>query len=74
MVARQTEGYLWRQDAFGSLTRKSEAAGPIPIEDAISESMAQLSRDLLVRAIFSKSLIVFLFHPSHDLMSTSYRC
>jgi pyruvate kinase len=50
-VARQTEAYLWRLGAFGSLTRHSGTVRPIPIEDAISESMAQLSRDLLVRAI-----------------------
>lgn len=67
MVARQTEGYLWGQGAFGSLTRKSEAAGPIPIEDAISESMAQLSRDLLVRAI----IVISLTGRSMAVMSSS---
>jgi pyruvate kinase len=56
MIARQTEGYLWRQGAFVSLARKSDADRPIPVEDAISESMAQLSRDLLVRAIIVLSL------------------
>lgn len=50
-IARQTEAYLWRQGAFASLTRNHEAARPFPIEDALSESMAQLSRDLLARAI-----------------------
>ena len=50
-IARQTEAYLWRQGAFASLTRNPEAARPFPIEDALSESMAQLSRDLLARAI-----------------------
>jgi len=50
-IARQTEGYLWKQGAFGSLTRHNETVKPFPVEDAISESMAQLSRDLLVRAI-----------------------
>lgn len=67
MVARQTEGYLWRQGAFGSLTRKSDAAKPIPIEDAISESMAQLSRDLLVRAI----IVISLTGRSMAVMSSS---
>jgi pyruvate kinase len=50
-IARQTEGYLWRQGAFGSLTRSPDAERPIPVEDALSESMAQLSRDLMVRAV-----------------------
>jgi pyruvate kinase len=67
MVARQTEGYLWRQGAFGSLARKSGAVTPIPIEDAISESMAQLSRDLLVRAI----IVISLTGRSIAVMSSS---
>lgn len=50
-IARQAEAYQWSQGAFSSLTESREAAKPIPIEDAISESTAQLSRDLLVRAI-----------------------
>ena len=67
MVARQTEGYLWRQGAFGSLARKSEEARPVPVEDAISESMAQLSRDLLVRAI----VVLSLTGRSMSVMSSS---
>jgi len=55
-ITRQTEGYLWRQGAFGSLTRQYETEGQFPIEDALAESMAQLSRDLLVRAIIILSL------------------
>ena len=55
-IARQTEAYLWRQGAFASLTRNHEAARPFPIEDALSESMAQLSRDLLARAIMIISI------------------
>ena len=50
-VARQTEGYLWRQGAFGTLARHPEAPRPLPVEGALSESVAQLSRDLRVRAI-----------------------
>ncbi|MBL7179184.1 MAG: pyruvate kinase [Pseudomonadota bacterium] len=50
-IARQTEAYLWSRGAFGSLTRRHETARPFAVEDALSESMAQLSRDLLVRAI-----------------------
>ncbi|MBN2125033.1 MAG: pyruvate kinase [Deltaproteobacteria bacterium] len=55
-IIRQTEGYLWKQGAFDSLTRKRGTPRPLPIEDALSESMAQLSRDLLVRAIAVLSL------------------
>ncbi len=50
-IARQTEGYLWRQSAFGSLSRKPDAAPPMAIEDALSESVAHLSRNLRARAI-----------------------
>lgn len=50
-IARQTEAYLWRRGAFGSLTWHHRAPRPLPVEDALSESMAHLSRDLLVRAI-----------------------
>jgi len=50
-IARQTEGYLWEQGAFGTLTKIRDAAPPLAVEDALSKSMALLSRDLLVRAI-----------------------
>jgi len=50
-VARQMEGYLWMQGAFGSLTRQNESVLPLSVEDALSEFMAHLSRDLRVRAI-----------------------
>lgn len=66
-IARQTEAYLWRQGAFGSLTRKHEAARPFPIEDALSESMAQLSRDLFARAI----MIISIQGRSLAVMSSS---
>ncbi|MBC8432241.1 MAG: pyruvate kinase [Desulfobacterales bacterium] len=66
-IARQTEAYLWRQGAFGSLTRNHEAARPFPIEDALSESMAQLSRDLLARAI----MIISIQGRSLEVMSSS---
>ena len=66
-ITRQTEAYLWRQGAFGSLTRKHETAGTIPIENALSESTAQLSRDLMVRAI----VIISLQGRSLAVMSSS---
>lgn len=55
-IARQTEGYLWRQGRFGALQKEPEGGVPYSFEDALSESMAQLSRDLLVRAIMVISL------------------
>ncbi|MFH1985546.1 MAG: pyruvate kinase [Pseudomonadota bacterium] len=50
-IARQTEGHLWRLGVFGSLARKPEGERPYPVEDALSEAMAKLSRDLLARSI-----------------------
>jgi pyruvate kinase len=50
-IARQIEGYLWEQSAFGSLTGRRETALPLLVEDALSKSLARLSRDLLVRGI-----------------------
>jgi pyruvate kinase len=50
-VARQTEGYLWRLGAFGTLARPAKTEPPLPSEGALSASMAQLSRDLRVRAV-----------------------
>lgn len=66
-IARQTEAYLWRQGAFGSLARHDQTAIPFPMEDALSESMAQLSRDLLVRAI----VVISLQGRSLAVMSSS---
>ncbi len=50
-IARQTEGNLWKQGAFGGLSKHEHMKPPIRVEDAVAESTAQLSRDLLVRAI-----------------------
>ena len=50
-VVRQTEAYQWRRGAFGSLSRHYDTPRPLPAEDALSEAVARLSRDLLVRAI-----------------------
>lgn len=66
-IARETEGYQWRQGAFGSLTRSQEFSLPIPVEDALSESMAQLSRDLMVRAI----MVISMGGRSLAVMSSS---
>ena len=66
-IARQTEAYLWRRGAFGSLSRRYDTPRPLPVEDAISESMAHLSRDLLVRAI----VVISLNDHSLAVMSSS---
>ena len=50
-IIRQTEGYLWRQGFFGTLRSRTKGKRPYAIEDALSESMAKLSRDLMARAI-----------------------
>jgi pyruvate kinase len=66
-IARQMEGYLWKQGAFGSLTRKQQNVLPRAVEDALSEFMAHLSRDLLVRAI----MVISLQGRSLAVMSSS---
>ena len=50
-IARQTEGYLWSEGAFGTFRRIENAETPIPFGDAVARSTALLSRDLMVRAI-----------------------
>jgi len=67
IISRQAEGYLWRQGAFGTLIRKDDKDRPIPIEDAIAESTAHLSRDLLVRSI----LVISIQGRSVAVMSSS---
>ena len=55
IIARQTEGYLWQTDTFGTLTYTEQNTGACPIDHpigmALARSTAQLSRDLHVRAI-----------------------
>ena len=67
-IARQAEGYLWRLGAFGALTRKTDQPPPLSVENALSASMAQLSRDLRVRAIV---VVSFLHGHSLAVMSAS---
>ena len=51
-VARQVEGFLWSEGAFGSITDREETlVPPLPLHVAVARSTAQLSRDLRVRAI-----------------------
>jgi pyruvate kinase len=49
-IARQTEGYLWEQGAFGTFTISSGPSGD-RFGAALAQATAQLSRDLQVRAI-----------------------
>jgi pyruvate kinase len=54
-IARQTEGSLWTERAFGSITVADEALPPLPLSTAVGRSIAQLSRDLRVRCIVALS-------------------
>jgi pyruvate kinase len=56
-VARQVEGCMWTEQAFGSVAVQNEAETAMPLHRAIARSIAQLSRDLRVRCIvvFSSS-------------------
>ena len=55
-IAKQSEGYLWREQAFGQFNNPVDADdAPIPFGDAVARSTALLSRDLLVRAIVAIS-------------------
>lgn len=50
-IARQTEGHLWAEGAFGGFLKNTEQNPPIPIEHAVAEATAALSRSLRVRCI-----------------------
>ena len=50
-VARETESYLWSHGAFGDLARERRAEQPLELGAAVARAAAQLSRDLMVRAI-----------------------
>src|SRR5579859_7740796 len=54
-IARQVEGLLWTERAFGALTAQDDVLPPLPIATAIGRSIAQLSRDLRVRCIVALS-------------------
>ena len=49
-IARQTESYLWQTGSY-DITSNSKNNSPISIWDAISDTTAQLAKDLMVRAI-----------------------
>ena len=50
-IARQSEGYLWGQGAFGNFVRSADQELPLLFGDAVARATALLSRDLRVRAI-----------------------
>jgi pyruvate kinase len=50
-IARQAEGYLWTQGAFGSMSDTSHHVASERFGAALARATAQLSRDLQVRAI-----------------------
>jgi pyruvate kinase len=50
-IARQSEAYLWEQEAFGGFDLQDHGEPPIPFGDAVARSSAQLSRDLRVKGI-----------------------
>ena len=62
-IARQAESFLWKQGAFGTVTRGQPDEGPETTEhskelqfsvgDAVARATALISRDLLIRAIFA---------------------
>ena len=50
-IARQSEGYLWEQGAFGHFGWRDDRDSPVPFGNAVARATALLSRDLRVRAI-----------------------
>jgi pyruvate kinase len=54
-VVRQTEAYLWKHGAFRFVSHQPEAQLPLELSDAVAKATSQLSRDLMVRAIFVMS-------------------
>ncbi|MFA6958968.1 MAG: pyruvate kinase [Thermoanaerobaculia bacterium] len=51
-IARRAESYLWNHGAFSTISDHDLATPPIALPDAVARATAQLSRDLMVRAIF----------------------
>lgn len=53
-IARQTEGFLWRHGAFGSILNNKDDRHhnrELPLQDAIANATSLLSRELGVRSI-----------------------
>jgi pyruvate kinase len=54
-IARQTEGYLWGLGEFSTFHQHRTRERPVPVSDAIADTAALMSRELLVRAIMVAS-------------------
>ena len=50
-IALQAEAILWQRGAFEEFDETKDDPRPIPVDDAVAEATALLSRDLRVRAI-----------------------
>ncbi len=76
-IARQTEGLLWRQGAFGGLRQDAARGQPAPVENAVADATAMLSRDLRVRAIVVVSYggrsiaVMSSAHPAAPIVGVS---
>jgi pyruvate kinase len=55
-VSRQMEAYLWKQGGFASIVDHELGPPPLDLGDAVARAAAQLSRDLMVRALVTTSL------------------
>lgn len=55
-IARETEAYLWQESRFASLAVAPGTEPPIAYGSAIGRAASQLSKDLMVRAIFVVSM------------------
>lgn len=50
-IARQAEGHLWKEGAFGLFRRLEKPLPPLPVEDAVADAVAALTRDLRLRCV-----------------------
>jgi len=51
-VARNQEGYLWGLSQFGAMQQEVQLPLPLAFGPALAQATSQLSRDLMVRAVF----------------------
>lgn len=77
-IARQTEGYLWSNGAFGSIdTEEKQSDKPLSVTDAVGNATSLLSRELQVRSIVLPSTsgtttrIIAASRPAAPLLAIS---
>jgi pyruvate kinase len=77
-IARQTEGFLWQQGAFGDMGETPTPDQlPLPLVQALARSTALLSRDLRVRGIVvvsrngTSAAVVSSARPAAPVVSVS---